>query len=49
MKDTGLEDKSIDVAVFSLALWGVNWKDYLNEAYRLLNISAASVRTHLTL
>lgn len=29
-------DESIDVAVFSLALWGTNYKDYIKEAYRVL-------------
>lgn len=29
-------NESHDVAVFSLSLWGTNYKDYLNEAYRVL-------------
>jgi len=29
-------NESHDVAVFSLSLWGTNYKDYLNEAYRIL-------------
>jgi superfamily II DNA/RNA helicase len=29
-------DESHDVAVFSLSLWGTNYKDYLREAYRAL-------------
>lgn len=39
MKDVSkhLKDESIDIAVFSLALWGKNYKDYLVEAYRVLN------------
>lgn len=39
MKDVSdfLKDKEIDVAVFSLALWGTNYKDYLIEAYRVLD------------
>lgn len=31
-----LKDEEIDVAVFSLALWGTNYKDYLVEAHRVL-------------
>ena len=37
MAHTPLEDNSLDVAVFSLALWGTNYEDYFKEAYRLLN------------
>lgn len=36
MAHTPLEDESIDIAVFSLALWGSNFEDYFKEAYRLL-------------
>lgn len=36
MSSTPLEDVSLDVAVFSLSLVGVNWRDYLKEAYRTL-------------
>ena len=36
MAHTGLDDEILDVAVFSLSLMGVNWEDYLKEAYRLL-------------
>jgi superfamily II DNA or RNA helicase len=32
-----LENESVDVAVFSLSLWSPNYKDYINEAYRVLN------------
>ena len=32
-----LVDESVDVTVFSLALWGTNYKDYIKEAYRVLN------------
>jgi hypothetical protein len=32
-----LDDESVDVCVFSLALWGTNYKDYIKEAYRVLN------------
>ena len=35
---TGIVDSnSYDVAVFCLSLWGVNYKDYFNEAYRILD------------
>jgi superfamily II DNA or RNA helicase len=39
MKDVSkwLTNESIDIAVFSLALWGVNYKDYIKEAYRVLS------------
>lgn len=37
MAHTPLEDNSLDIAVFSLALWGTNYEDYFKEAYRLLN------------
>lgn len=37
MAHTPLEDESIDIAVFSLSLWGKNYEDYFKEAYRLLN------------
>ena len=28
---------TIDIAVFSLSLWGTNYEDYFKEAYRVLN------------
>jgi predicted methyltransferase len=31
-----LADESVDFAVFSLALWGTNYRDYIREAYRIL-------------
>lgn len=37
MAHTPLEDDSIDIAVFSLALWGCNYEDYFKEAYRVLS------------
>lgn len=37
MAHTPLEDETIDIAVFSLALWGSNFEGYFKEAYRLLN------------
>ena len=39
MKDVSqwLEEESVDICVFSLALWGTNYKDYITEAYRVLN------------
>ena len=36
MAHTPLEDNSIDIAVFSLALWGTNYEEYFKEAYRVL-------------
>jgi superfamily II DNA or RNA helicase len=36
MAHTGLDAEILDVAVFSLSLMGVNWEDYLKEAFRLL-------------
>ena len=38
MKDVSqwLVGESVDVAVFSLALWGVNYPDYIAEAFRVL-------------
>lgn len=36
MSNTGLESEILDVAVFSLSLMGVNWQDYLKEAFRML-------------
>lgn len=36
MAHTPLEDECVDIAVFSLALWGSNYEDYFKEAYRLL-------------
>ena len=36
MAHTGLDAEMLDVAVFSLSLMGVNWEDYLKEAFRLL-------------
>ena len=39
IKNTGLEDYSIDIAILSLAMWGSNCIDYLKEAYRILDTS----------
>ena len=36
MTSTGLPDRALDVAVFSLSLMGLNYQDYLCEAYRVL-------------
>jgi hypothetical protein len=36
MRDTGLSDDVLDVAVFSLSLMGKNWIDYVAEAKRCL-------------
>lgn len=32
-----LEDDSVDVAIFCLALMGTNWLDFIEEAYRILH------------
>jgi len=37
IKNTELEDYSVDVAILSLAMWGSNCKDYLEEAHRILD------------
>ena len=34
-----LANESVDVAVYSLALWGTNFRDYVKEAYRVLAYS----------
>ena len=36
MKHTGLENGSLDIAVFSLSLMGKNWPEYITEAKRCL-------------
>jgi ubiquinone/menaquinone biosynthesis C-methylase UbiE len=36
MAHTSLDDAALDVAVFSLALMGLNYADYLKEAHRTL-------------
>ncbi len=36
MAATGLADLTLDVAVFSLSLMGLNYHEYLREAYRLV-------------
>jgi ribosomal RNA-processing protein 8 len=37
IKDTGLDDYSIDIVVLSLAMWGSNCNDYITEANRILD------------
>ena len=38
IKNTELEDYSVDIVILSLAMWGSNCKkDYLKEAYRILD------------
>ena len=37
IKDTKLEDYSVDIAILSLAMWGSNCEDYIKEAYRILD------------
>jgi len=36
IKDTGLDDYSMDVVILSLAMWGSNCRDYITEANRIL-------------
>jgi SAM-dependent methyltransferase len=36
MSATGLADQTLDVAVFSLSLMGVNYQDYIREAFRVV-------------
>jgi ribosomal RNA-processing protein 8 len=36
IKETGLPDEAIDIAVFCLSLMGRNWMDYTKEAKRCL-------------
>jgi SAM-dependent methyltransferase len=37
IKDTQLGSYSIDIVIMSLAMWGSNCKDYIKEAYRILD------------
>ena len=37
IKNTELEDYSVDIAILSLAMWGSNCKEYLEETYRILD------------
>ena len=37
IKNTELEDYSVDIIILSLAVWGSNCKEYLKEAYRILD------------
>tara|TARA_Y100001980_G_C14524680_1_gene300135 strand:- start:46 stop:1551 length:1506 start_codon:yes stop_codon:yes gene_type:complete len=37
IKNTELDDYSVDVAILCLAMWGSNCKEYLKEAYRILD------------
>jgi len=37
IKNTELEAYSVDICILSLAMWGSNCKDYLVEAYRILD------------
>lgn len=43
ISNTGLEDDSVNIAVLSLALWGSNCKDYIKEAYRILEDEGALI------
>ena len=56
MKNTGLPDDVLDVAIFSLSLMGKNWRDYIIEAkrclatngYLLIAETTKSLRTRLS-
>ncbi len=37
IKNTELDDYSVDIVILSLAMWGSNCKDYIKEAYRILD------------
>ena len=37
IKNTELEDYSVDICILSLAMWGSNCKDYITESYRILD------------
>ena len=37
IKNTEMDDYSVDIVILSLAMWGSNCKDYLEEAYRILD------------
>ena len=38
IKNTGLEDYSVDIAILSLAMWGSNCEEYLKEVHRILDV-----------
>ena len=38
IKNTELEDEDVDYAVLCLALWGCDYKEYLTEIHRILDI-----------
>ena len=38
IKNTELDDTSVDIVIMCLSMWGSNCKDYLKEAYRILDI-----------
>jgi ubiquinone/menaquinone biosynthesis C-methylase UbiE len=37
IRNTELEEYSVDIAILCLAMWGSNCKEYLEEAYRILD------------
>lgn len=39
-----MEDRTLDVAVFSLSLMGTNWMDFISEAHRCLKPGYAGGR-----
>ena len=38
IKNTELDDYSVDIAILSLAMWGSNCEEYLNEVHRILDV-----------
>ncbi len=47
MKCTPLENESIYIAVFSLALFGSNYEDYFKDAYYILTYDGVYCRTFI--
>jgi len=37
MKNTELDDYSVDIVIFSLSMWGSNCKEYITEAHKILD------------
>ena len=38
IKNTQLDEYSVDIAILSLAMWGSNCKEYLQEVHRILDV-----------
>ena len=37
IRDTGMDEYSVDIAILCLAMWGSNCKEYIKEAYKILD------------